>query len=492
MQVSPRGRRHAGRRRRAGRDGDRAQPRRAARHGLRRARRRPGRTTCVVAHARPTTTTASTPALAAVADAARRRCAATGDSGGGGDDASPRARSASAARPRPARPSPSSRCPAQHAFDRGDRRDRRRACRVMLFSDNVSVERRGAAQGRRGRAPTCWSWAPTAAPPSSAGSPSASPTSCGPGSVGIVAASRHRRAAGDVPARRGRGRAEPLPRRRRAATSRPPSGAARPGRRCAALAADPATEPIVVVSKPPDAAVLAEVEAYAAELGHAGALGRARPGPARPHRGRRGVPRGRGPRRCRPGRRPWRPASDAPGSPAAALRGLFCGGTLADEAMIDRGGRRSGGSAPTSRSRPSCALGPDLRRPRPRRDRLRRRRAHPRPRPPDDRPDAAAGADRRRGRRPDVRRAAARPRARPRRPPRPGRRARRRRARGARGGPRRRPRAARRRVADRHRRRPAGPVAVRRGAAPTPAPRCSCPTPPPPGTPLDLARGAPR
>ena len=223
-----------------------------------------------------------------------------------------------------------------------------------------------------------------------------------------------------------------------------------------ALAEDPATETVIVVSKPPDDAVLAEVEAGAAELGlrvHWAVLGAGRPDltasveaflEAEGHP----VPQ-------------W-PATVAPADEAglargAALRGLFCGGTLADEAMTvaeaELGGIRS-----NIAHHPDLLLGPDLR------DDghvvidFGDDGAHPRPRPPDDRPHAADGADRGRGRGPHLRRPARRPRARPRGAPRPGGRARRRPARGARDGERRRPGPPRRRVAHRDRRRPAGPA----------------------------------
>ncbi len=350
---------------------------------------------------------------------------------------------------------------------------------VMLFSDNVSVEDEvrlkdaAAAADVLVMGPDC-------------GTAHVGGVALGfanvvrPGSVGVVAASGTGAqqvmclldAAGVGP--------EPLPRRRR---PRPQGRRRRPLHPAGPRAPWPTTPPprrVLVVSKPPDDAVLADVEAYAAELGLRGALGRARPGPPRPHRGRRGVPRRRGP----PGadlahhaRRPGgRPRSPGPVAARPVLR----------RHPRRRGDDRRGGDAgrhpqqhrpltrPRARGRPH--------RPRPRRHRLRRRRPDPRPRPPDDRPDAADGADRPRGRRPDLRRAAARPRARPRRPPRPGRRARGCRALGPRDRPRRRPRAAGRGVADRHRRRPAGPRALRRACSPPPVPRSSCPTAPPPGT----------
>ena len=102
----------------------------------------------------------------------------------------------------------------------------------------------------------------------------------------------------------------------------------------AALAADPATTSIIVVSKPPAPDVLAAVEEYAARLGkpvHWATLGPGRPDltaavetalAGSPH----GIP-------------PWPqwpklPSAESVTPTKGFLRGLFCGGTLADEAMI--------------------------------------------------------------------------------------------------------------------------------------------------------------
>jgi len=131
----------------------------------------------------------------------------------------------------------------------------------------------------------------------------------------------------------------------------------------AALAADPSTESIIVVSKPPAAEVLAAVQEYAATLGkpvHWATLGPGRPdltaaveaALATSLDGMDDLP-------------DW-PQWLAPAPPAIPprgfLRGLFCGGTLADEAMIVAGVRlgpiRS--NIPLS---PELALGPDLRGP---------------------------------------------------------------------------------------------------------------------------------
>ena len=98
-----------------------------------------------------------------------------------------------------------------------------------------------------------------------------------------------------------------------------------------ALDADPATELIVVLGKPPAPQVADEVRAHAARLHDAGGVRAARSGRARPHRDRGERARPGSASRCptgRPGRlrrrhrgrRRW-------------LRGLFSGGTLCVEAM---------------------------------------------------------------------------------------------------------------------------------------------------------------
>lgn len=101
----------------------------------------------------------------------------------------------------------------------------------------------------------------------------------------------------------------------------------------AALADDPQTTSVVVVSKPPDDAVLAEIEAYAGELGlqvHWAILGEGRPDLTAAVESTLAalgetVPTW-----------PMHLAEPDPEGLAvgAGLRGLFCGGTLADEAMI--------------------------------------------------------------------------------------------------------------------------------------------------------------
>jgi FdrA protein len=132
----------------------------------------------------------------------------------------------------------------------------------------------------------------------------------------------------------------------------------------AALAADTSTESIIVVSKPPAADVLTAVQAFAATLGkpvHWATLGHDRPDltaavEAALSTSADGIP-------------VWPQwLAEAPTDPSAEskakhtngfLRGLFCGGTLADEAMIvasaQLGPIRS--NIPLS---PELALGQDL------------------------------------------------------------------------------------------------------------------------------------
>ena len=128
----------------------------------------------------------------------------------------------------------------------------------------------------------------------------------------------------------------------------------------AALAADDATESILVVSKPPAAEVLAELEAYAAGLGtpvHWATLGAGRPDltaavesflpavgrdvPAWPH---------------------WEPLPVAATTRRGRyLRGLFCGGTLADEAMLVAAQELGVGIRSNIPLSPDLALDADLR-----------------------------------------------------------------------------------------------------------------------------------
>lgn len=123
----------------------------------------------------------------------------------------------------------------------------------------------------------------------------------------------------------------------------------------AALAADEATESIIVVSKPPAPQVLSDIERYAAQLGkpvHWATLGAGRPDlTAAVEEALRAtghtVPE-------------WPVWGAGSGSATqGSLRGLFCGGTLADEAMLVAGSRLGGirSNIPLS---PELALGPGL------------------------------------------------------------------------------------------------------------------------------------
>lgn len=125
-----------------------------------------------------------------------------------------------------------------------------------------------------------------------------------------------------------------------------------------ALADDPATDTVLVVSKPPDDAVLAEMGSLAAELGltvHWAVLGPGRPDltqAVEAFLAAVGHPV------------PAWPATVAAPEPAAltagpSLRGLFCGGTLADEAMTVAEATLGGIRSNIAHS-PDLALGPDL------------------------------------------------------------------------------------------------------------------------------------
>jgi len=122
----------------------------------------------------------------------------------------------------------------------------------------------------------------------------------------------------------------------------------------AALAADPATERIVVVSKPPAAEVLSDIESYAAGLGtpvHWATLGAGKPdltaaveSVLAPHGTEVEWPR-------------WE--ADQPAATGPSLRGLFVGGTLADEAMLVAG-QTLGDIRSNIPLRPDLSLGPEL------------------------------------------------------------------------------------------------------------------------------------
>ena len=103
----------------------------------------------------------------------------------------------------------------------------------------------------------------------------------------------------------------------------------------AMLAADATTESIFVVSKPPADDVLAELEAYAATLGkpvHWAILGTGRPDLTASVEASLAANGSKTPAAW-PN---WGSPTSAPAS-SGSLRGLFCGGTLADEAMIIAG-----------------------------------------------------------------------------------------------------------------------------------------------------------
>lgn len=128
-----------------------------------------------------------------------------------------------------------------------------------------------------------------------------------------------------------------------------------------ALAADPATDQVIVVSKPPDAGVLADLEALADELGlrvHWAVLGAGRPDLTASIESflvDQGVPVPTWPTWAAAG------GGDDPLLPrGTALRGLFCGGTLADEAITVAEGEL-GGIHSNIPHDPALALGTDLR-----------------------------------------------------------------------------------------------------------------------------------
>ena len=246
-------------------------------------------------------------------------------------------------------------CPAPHAF--AEAMDALQAgLSVMVFSDNVPVEQEVALKdeaARRGllvMGPDCGT-----AVVGGVGLGFANVVR--PGPVGIVAAVRHRRPAADVPARRRRGSGSATASASAGATCRRRSAAAR--RRPALRAAR---------RRPGDRADRAGVQA-------AGPGGRRRR--RRPTRRRCRTPVLLGAARRRPPgphrRRAERPSSavgvgwtwpsrgpgdrqPAPAPAAAALRGLFAGGTLCDEAMLIAG-EPLGPVRPTSRCVPSWAVG---------------------------------------------------------------------------------------------------------------------------------------
>ena len=154
-----------------------------------------------------------------------------------------------------------------------------------------------------------------------------------------------------------------------------------------ALAADPLTESIIVVSKPPADEVLASIQEFATTLGkpvHWATLGLGRPDLTQAVEAALatfadGIPvwpqwlaadedesdEPAEPLRDTPG--PAEPAepADPDGRAEGYLRGLFCGGTLADEAMIiaSSASQRLGPIRSNIPLSPGLALGPDLRSP---------------------------------------------------------------------------------------------------------------------------------
>ena len=132
----------------------------------------------------------------------------------------------------------------------------------------------------------------------------------------------------------------------------------------AALAADPSTESIIVVSKPPAAEVLAAIQAYAGTLGkpvHWAILGAGRPDLTAAVEA--ALPTSADDIPVWP---QWISESQIEASidtkakrSNGFLRGLFCGGTLADEAMI-LASERLGPIRSNIPLSPELALGPDL------------------------------------------------------------------------------------------------------------------------------------
>lgn len=124
-----------------------------------------------------------------------------------------------------------------------------------------------------------------------------------------------------------------------------------------ALDADEATEAIVVVSKPADPQVLEELERYAASLGtpvYWATLGAGRPDLTAAVEKVLVEVTG-----AAPTWPIWDPET-APEPVEGALRGLFCGGTLADEAMVIAA-ETLGGICSNIPLSPELALGEDLR-----------------------------------------------------------------------------------------------------------------------------------
>ena len=305
---------------------------------------------------RTDTPDAVAPGLAAVADALAG-LRATSDSGGGDEVVAPRTLGSAAARAGATLAVIS--VPGQHAvteaFDAIAS-----GLSVMLFSDNVSVEDEVALKDAAAAADVLV-MGPDCGTAHIGGVALGFANVVRPGSVGIVAAS-------------GTGAQQVMCLLDAAGVGlshclgvggrdlKADVGGRSTKQALRALADDPATEGVIVVSKPPDGAVLAEVEAEAAALGlrvHWAVLGAGRPDLTASVED---FLRGEG--HVVPSWPSW-PAT-APESDRAdlvqgsALRGLFCGGTLADEAMTIAEGEL-GGIRSNIPHDPALALGPDLR-----------------------------------------------------------------------------------------------------------------------------------
>ena len=119
---------------------------------------------------------------------------------------------------------------------------------------------------------------------------------------------------------------------------------------------DPATELIVLVSKPPDPAVGADITAYAGTLRTPVLLALLGEGQDDLTTVARRAVEAVG----RTWEEPWSWDGQAAPSPGGSLRGLFAGGTLCDEAMIIAAGAL-GDVRSNIPLRPDWAVGPDLR-----------------------------------------------------------------------------------------------------------------------------------
>ena len=362
---------------RAGRDGHRAQPRPAARHGLRRAGRR-GRQRHGASRSAPPTTTRSRGRRPRSTQALARSRRPAGPAAGSAQ----RPAAAHRRRRRPAAYRQANLAlvsvPGPHAFT-----EAMDALEAGLSRAGVQRQRPGraggAAQGR-GRAARPAGDGPGLRHRGVGGVGLGFANAVPPGPVGLVAASRHRRPAADVPARRAPASGSATASASAGATC-PRRSAAAPTRQALALLdADPATELIVLVSKPPRPEVADDVATYAAVAGARRCSSRCSgAGPARPHR----RPRARAVEAVggdlAPSRGPGTGSRSRPAAPRAAR-------AVRRRHAVRRGDGHRGRRALGDRSRSNIPLrpgaGPSARRPARRRspdDRLRRRRADPGP-----------------------------------------------------------------------------------------------------------------